>query len=403
MVQPVIIVGAGLAGWSTARELRKLDTTTPLMLITADTGDFYAKPSLSNAFAQGRRPAQLVTTPAVKMAEKLDVTLIQHTRVASIDPQMQTLTTGADVVGYSKLILAIGAQTVRAALEGEARHHVLSVNSLDDFGVFHNKLTQNERIGEAGRVLIMGAGLIGCEFANDLASAGYRVSVVDPLDGPLAALLPQQAGAQLRDALSELNVTWHFGAKVKAVDRFADGADMRLRISLSDGTQVHTDQILSAIGLKANISLAQAAGLACERGILVDSFLQTSAANVYALGDCAQYATGDWRNPGEQVSGGRTLPYVMPVMNAAKALAATLAGNPTRLAFSLMPISVKTPALPIVLAPPTFGSEGRWVDREPGAWLFISPEDKVSGFVLTGKQTARRAELSSLVGSAGNA
>jgi NAD(P)H-nitrite reductase large subunit len=105
--------------------------------------------------------------------------------------------------------------------------------------------------------------------------------VVDPLDGPLAALLPQQAGAQLRDALSELNVTWHFGAKVKAVDRFADGADMRLRISLSDGTQVHTDQILSAIGLKANMSLAQAAGLACERGILVGSFLQTSAANVW--------------------------------------------------------------------------------------------------------------------------
>jgi rubredoxin-NAD+ reductase len=310
---------------------------------------------------------------------------------------MQTVTTSEGVFGYSKLILATGAQTVRAPVEGEACHQVLSVNSLDDFGVFHDRLKHDERIGDAGRVLIMGAGLIGCEFANDLAGAGYRVSVVDPFDRPLAALLPQQASEQLRDALSELGVTWHFGTTVKAVDKFARGADMRLTISLSDGTQVHADQVLSAIGLKANISLAQAAGLACERGILVDCLLQSSAANVYALGDCAQYASGRWGNPAEQVCGGRTLPYVMPVMNAAKALAATLAGSATRLAFPLMPISIKTPALPIVLAPPPSGTEGRWVDREPGVWLFVSNQGKVSGFVLAGKQTARRVELSLLV------
>ena len=68
MSQSLIIVGAGLAGWTTAREFRKLDTTTPVQLVTADSGDFYAKPALSNAFAQSRLPAQLVSTPAAKMA-----------------------------------------------------------------------------------------------------------------------------------------------------------------------------------------------------------------------------------------------------------------------------------------------------------------------------------------------
>ncbi len=76
MTNPLIIIGAGLAGWTTAREFRKLDTVTPVMVITADSGDFYAKPSLSNAFNQKRSPGQLVSTPAAKMVETLNVTLL---------------------------------------------------------------------------------------------------------------------------------------------------------------------------------------------------------------------------------------------------------------------------------------------------------------------------------------
>jgi rubredoxin-NAD+ reductase len=425
MLQPVIIIGAGLAGWTTAREFRKcprsinfveflrdsiermrqklttlllrgdkLDTSTPVMLITADTGDFYGKPSLSNALAQDRTPAQLVTILAAAMAEKLNVTLLPHTLVETVDPVTHTVTTGSGAFGYSKLVLTTGARPIRVAVEGDAGDQILSVNSLDDFEVFHRRLMQD---GRGSRVFIMGAGLIGCEFANDLAIAGYRVGVADPADRPLAALLPQPASEQLRDALTGMNVSWHFGATVKAVEHNPESADCRLRISLSTGVQVHADQVLSAIGLKADITLAQNAGLACERGIVVDSLLQTSAANIYALGDCAQYAIGRWNDANARsVSGGRTLPFVMPVMNAAKALAATLSGKPTELAFPLMPIAVKTPALPIVLAPPPFRLEGRWNESESGIWLFVSTQGHARGFVLTGKKTAKRAELSSL-------
>lgn len=390
MTHPIILIGAGLAGWTTAREFRKLDPTTPLLLITADSGDFYAKPSLSNALAQGRGPAQLVSTPAAKMAAALNVTLQVQTRVLVIDPVTQVLTTDHGTFSYGQLVLATGAQPIRLPLAGDAAHEVLSVNSLDDFALFHARLTAQTadapEAAPAKRVLIMGAGLIGCEFANDLAASGHQVTVVDPSTGPMTALLPSDASAQLRAALTAQGVNWHFGSTVQSVQH-TDDATPALHVILSNGPPARVDIVLSAIGLRANTALAQAAGLACERGIVVNASLQTSAPHIYALGDGAQYAS----------AGSRTLPYVMPIMQAAKALAATLAGTPTEVLFGLMPVAIKTPALPIVVAPPAPGSAGDWHSAEPGIWQFIDPQAQVRGFALTGTQTRQRAAQAKLV------
>jgi rubredoxin-NAD+ reductase len=146
---PLIIIGAGLAGWTTVREFRKLDTTTPVVVITRDSGDFYAKPSLSNAFAQKRTPEQLVSTPAAKMADTLQVTLLAHTQVDAINLATQTLhTTQGDTVqtlAYSRLVLATGAQPIRVPVQGNASGRVQSVNSLDDFFSFFYGLSPVER------------------------------------------------------------------------------------------------------------------------------------------------------------------------------------------------------------------------------------------------------------------
>ena len=413
MTHPIIIIGAGLAGWTVAREFRKLDANSPVTLVTADRGDFYAKPSLSNAFAQGRAPAQLVSTAAAKMAENLNITLLTQTRVESIDPQARTISTAQGELGYRQLVLATGANPIRLPLEGDAADQVLSINSLDDFSAFHARLAgassyENESVlaSRKKQVLIMGAGLIGCEFANDLAASGYQVRVVDPSGGPMAALLPAAASTQLREALAELGVTWHFASTVKAVNVANDmnayaPADAKpdapaLVVELSNGLQVPADQVLSAIGLRANTALAQAAGLVCERGVVVDATLQTSAPGIYALGDSAQYATGNWDLSGP-VTGGRSMPYVMPIMNAAKALAATLSGTRTEVVFPLMPVAIKTPALPIVVAAPAPGTPGDWQSQEHGVWQFHDASSRVCGFVLTGKNTSRRAEQAKLV------
>ncbi|MDO9198290.1 FAD-dependent oxidoreductase [Rhodoferax sp.] len=386
-MNPIIIIGAGLAGWTTAREFRKLDSTTPVMLITLDSGDFYAKPSLSNAFAQGRAPAQLVSTPAAKMAQTLAVKLLAHTRVGAINPATRTITTSQGDFSYSQLVLATGAQPIRVPVAGDAADRVQSVNSLDDFSAFHARLTDPQATGK--HVLIMGAGLIGCEFANDLAAGGHQVTVVDPSTGPMAALLPVEASAQLRDALTAVGVAWHFGATVRSMSLATDAGpqDSTLRVGLSNGHAALVDTVLSAIGLRADTALAQAAGLACERGIVVDAALQTSSPHIYALGDGAQYAS----------AGNRTLPYVMPIMSAARALAATLAGTRTEVAFPLMPVTIKTPALPLVVASAAPGTFGDWRSAEPGLWQFMVAQGQARGFVLAGKQTSRRAEQAKLI------
>ena len=395
MSQSLIIVGAGLAGWTTAREFRKLDTTMPVFLVTADSGDFYAKPSLSNAFAQGRLPAQLVSTPAAKMAETLNVTLLAHTRVEAIDTAAQTLSVrnagGLQTLAYRDLVLATGAQAIRVPVQGDAADAVMSINSLDDFAAFHARLQAGaESPGAPLReVLIMGAGLIGCEFANDLAQAGMRVRVVDPGPRPLAALLPPEASAALQSALEALGVQFDFECTVRAVDQAAG----QLQVTLATGESVPADAALSAVGLRADTALAQAAGLLVDRAIVVNTFLQTSAAHIYALGDCAQYASA----PSLLSMHGSTLPYVMPIMSAARALAATLAGTPTALAFALMPVSVKTPALPLVVAAAQTGLAGHWAAAGEGIWHWLDDAGQPRGFVLAGAQTSQRMAQAKLL------
>jgi rubredoxin-NAD+ reductase len=177
---------------------------------------------------------------------------------------------------------------------------------------------------------------------------------------------------------------------VQSVNHTPDTASIKgaLTVQLSSGETLAADVVLSAIGLRADVTLAQAAGLVCERGVVADAWLRTSSPHIYVLGDAAQYAS----------AGGRTLPYVMPIMSAAKALAATLAGTPTEVVFPLMPVAIKTPALPIVVAAP--GTLGAWRDVEAGLWHFYDATDMPLGFVLAGKHTSRRAEQSKLLAAA---
>jgi rubredoxin-NAD+ reductase len=391
MSQPIVIVGAGLAGWTSAREIRKLDTATPIVLITADSGDFYAKPSLSNALAQGKLPAQLISTPAAKMAETLQVRLLARTRVQAIDTTAKLLATTAGVEPYGSLVLATGAQPIRVLVAGNAACRIVSVNSLDDFSAFHALLmAATPADGSKAHVLIMGAGLIGCEFANDLAHAGYRVSLVDPGPRALANLLPAQASADLQEALASQGVRFCFGTTLQSLHHASSGA---FDAQLANGELLHADLVLSAVGLRADTALAQEAGLLVDRGIVVDKCLQTSAPHVYALGDGAQYASA----ASPLSAYGSTLPYVMPIMSAAKAIAANLTGAATELSFALMPVSIKTPALPLVVALPRAGTAGDWRMSEKGLWQWLDDAGLQRGFVLAGSQTAQRMAQSKLV------
>ena len=171
------------------------------------------------------------------------------------------------------------------------------------------------------------------------------------------------------------------GTSASSIDRVKD----ENVVTFANGQTVVVDVVLSAVGLRADTALAQAAGIAAERGIVVNAQLQTTAPHVYALGDNTQYAS-------ESAGVSRTLPYVMPIMAAAKALAQTLVGTTTPVEFALMPVAIKTPALPLVVAPALPGTQGAWAKVEEGIWHFVDALGQVRGFVLSGAQTSRRAE-----------
>ena len=373
MNAPVVIVGTGLAGYNLAREFRKLDSETPLLLITADDGRSYSKPMLSTGFGKNKDADGLSMAEPGAMAEQLKAEVRTHTRISGIDPGHKRLWIGEESVIYRDLILAWGAETVRVPIEGDAADAVFPINDLEDYARF--------RAAAAGkrRVLLLGAGLIGCEFANDLILGGYEVQLVAPCEQVMPTLLHPAAAAAVQAGLESLGARFHLGPVLNRLQRVEEG----LEAHLSDGQVIPCDVVVSAIGLRPRIDLAAAAGVQVNRGVVVDRHLQTSHANIYALGDCAEVD-------------GLNLLYVMPLMSCARALAQTLAGNPTAVSYGAMPITVKTPVCPLVVSPPPRGLEGVWTVEGQGADIKVLCRDaagKLLGYALTGAAVMEKLAL----------
>jgi rubredoxin-NAD+ reductase len=388
MSDAVVIIGAGLAGYNLARELRKADANVPIVVVSHDEAGFYSKPMLSNALAGKKTAATLVMKPAEKMAAELNARIVAKAEVQSVDAQARTVSlSSGEVIAYRDLVLALGADPIRLPLKGDAAEGVLSVNDLDDFARFAQALDTAANGGLVKRVAILGAGLIGCEFANDLLARGIEPVVLDLADRALARLLPEQASARLQAKLEAGGAQFRFGVGAQSIDRAADGAG--LMITLSDGSTLQADLVLSAIGLKPRTHLATQAGVQTGRGVMVNRQLATNVAYIYAIGDCAEVD-------------GHVLPYVMPLMQQARALAATLTGSPTNVSYPAMPVVVKTPAWPTVVCPPPMGAAGQWavVETDEAIEARFTAEgnpEQLLGFALQGKATTQRQALAALV------
>lgn len=389
-MKPIIIVGTGMAGYTVAREFRKLDKETPLIIITADGGGFYSKPMLSNALAQNKEAQQLITQGATQMAEQLNATLMTATTVNGIDTQAKTVTTSAGVHEYGKLVLAVGAQPIRLEMKGDAAHRVLSVNHIDDYAAFREHLRASGNASPV-RVAIIGAGLIGCEFADDLAGAGHAVTVIDPNARPLAALAAPALSTGLQAALAARGVQFRLNTVAESVVQ----SDTELRVELADGSTVDADVVLSAVGLRPDLRLAHIAGLKTNRGIVIDAAGQTSAEDVYAIGDCAEYTLPDGSS--------RTMPYIAPIMTAGRAIARTLTGERTEIDLKPSPVLIKTPSYPLALIAPAphLVADGKWQDEIiNGKTLsrFYEAAGTMAGFGVSPHDNAIRQELLGALG-----
>ena len=374
MGNPVVIVGSGLAGYAVARELRKLNAEVAIVMLSADHGGFYSKPMLSNALSSGKTPGSILNGDAAQMAAQLKISIRPHCRVIAIDPAgCAVALADGEKIGYDRLVLAVGADQIHLPLSGDGVAKILTINDLDDYKKFRDTLTGKKRIS------IIGAGLIGCEFANDLATAGYHVDVIDIGAQPLGRFLPPAGGAFMRQRLEAAGVVFHLSATTQSVD----SAHEKLRLTFASGESIESDIILSAVGLRARTQLAASAGIPVNRGIVVNRLLQTQFNDIYAVGDCAEVE-------------GKVLPFVMPITHAARALAATLAGNPTQVRYPAMPVIVKTPACPAVVSPPDFNIKGEWhveADQNGVKALYRDETGRLLGYALLGAATQEKNNL----------
>ena len=363
--KPIVIIGSGLAGYTVIREFRKLENKVPVLMLSADHGGFYSKPMLSNALATGKTPDTLLNNSAENMAEQMKAVIRPYSTVTAISPSNKNLLLqNGEKIDYDQLVLALGANQIRLPLEGNGTEEILSVNNLDDYRRFRDLLTTKKEIA------ILGAGLIGCEFANDLAVAGYKVCVIDISKQPLGKLLPLAGGIFLQRKLETTGIVFHLDTITRRVEKIGE----KLQLTFANGKTLQTDILLSAVGLVPHTDLANKASIKVNRGIVVNRLLQTSYNNIYALGDCAEVD-------------GRVLPFVMPIMHAARALAATLAKKPTPVQYPAMPVLVKTPACPTVISPPDPNTKGEWKIEETFdsvKALFNDADNNLLGYALLG-------------------
>lgn len=322
----VVIVGAGRAGWQLAELLRARDADLPITLVTACSGDVYDKPLLSVALARQIAPDALVKARGTEAARRLNLRLLAHTHAIRICADTHTLRTTRGNLRYEHLVLAHGAQP---ALPPELPPALVwRVNHLDAYRRLRAALGDHPK-----EVLIIGAGLVGSELANDLALGGHRVTLLDQLPAPLGRW--PEAGPPLLQAWQDLPLHFVGGVQVAGLARTADG---RLVATTTDGRRYAADQVIAATGLATPSRLARSAGLAMDGGITVaPDTLDTGHARIHALGDCAAVA-------------GQPSRYIEPITRQARTLAAVICGcDPEPYEARPAVVRVKTGSLPLTL------------------------------------------------------
>jgi len=347
----VLIIGAGKAGWEVAKAIRALSDDLSISMVTGCNGEVYEKPQLSNALLKKIQVDRLVLQSGEQAAKQLGIKLFPATHAVHISASNQQLRTTKGVFKYKYLVIAHGAKPVRHPLL--SAQDCWHVNHLSTYRELRNKLD-----GKNAEIVIVGAGLIGCELANDLALAGHQIALLDAAQRPLAHLIPEAASAALMESWGALNIQFHGEQQIEKMSHH-EGKKI---LSMQSGLELKTDEVVLCMGLQPDSALAKSAGIEWNQGISVDpKTLKTNLENIFALGDCISVE-------------GKVSRYIEPIMRQAQVIASQVAGDQSILfSTSSLPIRIKTSSLPMRLEG-VIEKTGEWriskvqEDQLPSKW-----------------------------------
>ncbi|MFT7682894.1 MAG: nitric oxide reductase FlRd-NAD(+) reductase [Moritella dasanensis] len=359
----IVIIGSGFAAYQLVKSIRRANQEQAIMVITAGSGDDYVKPELSHVFSKKLTAQDMVKQSGADFAAEYNITLMNYTRVDEINRLDKTVSCQGIDIAYENLVLATGAQSFVPFVDGDAANDIITLNSLDEYQLSQDKLAQ------AKSVLVVGAGLVGTEIAMDLAIADYKVILSDRADALLPSLLPEFISSQLYQTMRRQGVELQLGNELSSMTKTNTG----IAVSFKNGHTANVDSVLCAAGLKPNTALASQAGLAVNRGIVVDKQLSTNDPHIFAIGDCAEID-------------GKHLAFLQPIILSANALAKTLTGAVSEVMFPAMLVKVKTPLFPIQLSGNTTASDANWQVEWTASGMTAKAydsEDQLIGFVVT--------------------
>lgn len=364
----IIIIGTGLAGQLVLQNIRQQDNDSEVVMLSAHGGEFYIKPSLSGVFTQGKKPEDLVQQSKEAVERQYDCDIQAYTKVHAIDRERKTVQTDKEIYAYDKLVLALGADPI--TLPGlPDSDRIFRVNHLDDYKRFHKKLNKTVDLG------IIGGGLIGVEFAYDTAEACRSVTVVEQGETLMSSMLPKEIGQYIATGLEKKSVTVLTSTSVSRVVQKDNG----IVLKFPDGEKCF-DLLLVVIGIRPNTELAKVAGLVTNRGIVVDKYGRTSDPDIYALGDCAEVC-------------GLVKCFIAPLRVCAQAVAMNVLGDVAEIVYEPMPVSLKTPDIPVGFCYAECPSSWVVEKTEKGVKALSYKDDVLQGFALSGDYVKERLAL----------
>jgi NADPH-dependent 2,4-dienoyl-CoA reductase/sulfur reductase-like enzyme len=272
----VVIVGAGAAGLAAADMLRREGYGGSLTMISADDSAPYDRPNLSKDFLAGTAPPEWIPLRSPDYYRDQRIELVLGSRVSSLELQAkQVKLENGTAHAFDSLLIATGADPVRIPVEGASDAQLHYLRS------FADSQALVARAGAAKRVVVVGASFIGLEVAASLRKRGVAVDVVAPEQQPLERVLGAELGKVVRRLHEEQGVVFHLGETVKRADGRA--------VTLSGGSSLDADFLVLGVGVRPSLALAERAGLALDRGIAVNEYLETSVPGVFAAGDVARW------------------------------------------------------------------------------------------------------------------